>query len=443
MKVKKTSNKKYFFLLPLAFSGLAFLESVKPFILENSPKEIIDHVFNVVFREFVDPEGNFDKSKWWELRNKVLSKKNLGSQDPHNTIRQMLASLNDPYTRFLDPSEFNQIKIDLSGELIGVGIQIAIDSNDDLIVVSPIEGSPAIEEGIKPEDKIISIDNISTKGMNIEKAVQLIRGEKGTKVKLVISRNGIFLNKLLLRKTINIKSVSSKLNSTKNGYLVGYIRINKFGNKTSDELRKTLIDFENKNISGYVLDLRWNPGGSLNSSIEISRQFIDKGIIVSTLKKDGLKKIRKAKGVSLTKKPLIVLVNQGSASASEIVSGAIKDNNRGKLVGKKTFGKGLVQQMFPLRDGSAVTLTIAKYLTPNGTDINKFGITPDIEVKMNSKPILQREIGTRKDRQYRVGENELIKIIERNKLLSYFDPNASNLLAVLNNRNSSFVYSLN
>ncbi len=442
MRIKNPFNNKYLYLLPLAFSGIVFLENVKPSILENGHKEIIDRVWHVVYNDFLDPEGDFDKSKWIKLRKKILSKKYLDPQDAHNSIREMLATLNDPYTRFLDPSEFDQMKIDLSGELIGVGIQIAIDENDDLIVVSPIEGSPAIEAGIKPEDKIISIDNISTKGMNIEKAVQLIRGEKDTKIKLVLSRKGIILDKLLLRKTINIKSVSSKINSSKDGYLLGYIRINKFGNKTSNELRNILVDLEKNSISGYVLDLRWNPGGSLQSSIDISRQFIDKGIIVSTLTKDGLKDITKAKGISLTKKPLIVLVNEGSASASEIVSGAIKDNKRGKLVGKRTFGKGLVQTMSPLRDGSAVTLTIAKYLTPNGIDINKFGISPDVEVKMNSNPILQREIGTRKDRQYRAGEKELIKIINRNKLLSQFDPNSSNLLSVFKT-NDNLIYSLN
>ena len=181
----------------------------------------------------------------------------------------------------------------------------------------------------------------------------------------------------------------------------------------------------------------------LESSIDISRQFIDKGIIVSTLSKDGLRETKRGNGNALTKKPLIVLVNEGSASASEIVSGAIRDNNRGKLVGKKTFGKGLVQSMRTLVDGSGLTVTVAKYLTPNGTDINKFGITPDIEVKMNSNPILQREIGTKRDSQYRAGEKELLKIIKRTNLVSHFEANSANLLAVFKNNDNNFVYSLN
>ena len=196
--------------------------------------------------------------------------------------------------------------------------------------------------------------------------------------------------------------MTSKINDTKDGLLIGYVRLKQFNANASREMKETVKDLEIKKVSGYVLDLRSNPGGLLESSIEISRQFIDKGIIVSTLSKDGLRETKRANGNALTKKPLVVLVNEGSASASEIVSGAIRDNNRGKLVGKKTFGKGLVQSMRTLVDGSGLTVTVAKYLTPNGTDINKFGITPDIEVKMNSNPILQKEIGTRRDMQYRV-----------------------------------------
>jgi len=189
--------------------------------------------------------------------------------------------------------------------------------------------------------------------------------------------------------------------------------------------------------------LRSNPGGLLESSIDISRHFINKGVIVSTVSKNGLKETKKGNGQALTKKPLVVLVNEGSASASEIVSGAIKDNKRGKLVGKKTFGKGLVQSMRTLVDGSGLTVTVAKYLTPNGTDINKSGIIPDIEVKMNINPILQREIGTRKDKQYRAGEKELINIINRKNQISEFKPDNTNLNAALKINKEDKVFSLN
>ena len=416
----------------------------KATILENNYKEVIDHVWQIVYRDFLDSSGKFERSNWINLRKEFLAKKYSDNNEAYDAIRDMLSNLDDPYTRFLDPKEFNQMRIDTSGELTGVGIQIAKDKeSDSIIIISPIEGTPAYEAGIKAKDMILSIDNVSTKGLNIEDAVKLIRGRRGTKVKLEILRNGNSFYKSLLRERIEIKSVTSKINETKDGLLIGYVRLKQFNANASREMKDTLKDLEIKKVSGYVLDLRSNPGGLLESSIDISRQFIDKGIIVSTLSKDGLKETKRGNGKALTKKPLIVLVNEGSASASEIVSGAIRDNNRGKLVGKKTFGKGLVQSMRTLVDGSGLTVTVAKYLTPNGTDINKFGITPDIEVKMNSNPILQREIGTKRDRQYRAGEKELLKIIKKTKLVSQFQPDSANVLAFFKNNENNFVYSLN
>ncbi len=426
------------------FSGILVSNHSKATILENNYKEVIDHVWQIVYRDFLDSSGKFERSNWINLRKEFLAKKYSDNNEAYDAIRDMLSNLDDPYTRFLDPKEFYQMRIDTSGELTGVGIQIAKDKeSDSIIIISPIEGTPAYEAGIKARDKILSIDNVSTKGLNIEDAVKLIRGRRGTKVKLEILRNGNSFYKSLLRERIEIKSVTSKINETKDGLLIGYVRLKQFNANASREMKDILKDLEIKKVSGYVLDLRSNPGGLLESSIDISRQFIDKGIIVSTLSKDGLKETKRGNGKALTKKPLIVLVNEGSASASEIVSGAIRDNNRGKLVGKKTFGKGLVQSMRTLVDGSGLTVTVAKYLTPNGTDINKFGITPDIEVKMNSNPILQREIGTKRDRQYRAGEKELLKIIKKTKLVSQFEPKSANLLAVFKDNDINFVYSLN
>ncbi|WP_036930841.1 MULTISPECIES: S41 family peptidase [Prochlorococcus] len=444
MKIKKLFKNKLIFLIVTTFSGLLVSNHSKATILENNYKEVIDHVWQIVYRDFLDSSGKFERSNWINLRKEFLAKKYSDNNEAYDAIRDMLSNLDDPYTRFLDPKEFNQMRIDTSGELTGVGIQIAKDNeSDSIIIISPIEGTPAYEAGIKAKDIILSIDNVSTKGLNIEDAVKLIRGRRGTKVKLEILRNGNSFYKSLLRERIELKSVTSKINKTKDGLLIGYVRLKQFNANASREMKDTLKDLEIKKVSGYVLDLRSNPGGLLESSIDISRQFIDKGIIVSTLSKDGLRETKRGNGKALTKKPLIVLVNEGSASASEIVSGAIRDNNRGKLVGKKTFGKGLVQSMRTLVDGSGLTVTVAKYLTPNGTDINKFGITPDIEVKMNSNPILQREIGTKRDRQYRAGEKELLKIIKKTKLVSQFQPDSANVLAVFKNNENNFVYSLN
>ena len=437
-------KKKYIFLFATSFSGLFLNNFAEATVLNNSYKEVIDHVWQIVYRDFLDSNGKFQKSNWINLRKEVLSKTYSDSNEAYDAIRDMLSNLDDSYTRFLEPKEFNQMRIDTSGELTGVGIQIVKDKeSDDLIIISPIEGTPAFDAGIKARDKILSIDDISTEGMNIEEAVKLIRGQRGTKVKLEILRGSQSFFKTLSREKIEIKSVSSKVNQTKNGLSIGYVRIKQFNANASKETRDAIKDLETKKVAGYVLDLRSNPGGLLESSIDISRHFINKGVIVSTVSKDGLKETKKGNGQALTKKPLVVLVNEGSASASEIVSGAIKDNKRGKLVGKKTFGKGLVQSMRTLVDGSGLTVTVAKYLTPNGTDINKSGIIPDIEVRMNINPILQREIGTRKDKQYRAGEKELINIINRKNQISEFNPDTTNLNAFLKINKEDKVFSLN
>lgn len=444
MKIRKLLKKKYIFLFATSFSGLFLNNFAEATVLNNSYKEVIDHVWQIVYRDFLDSSGKFQKSNWINLRKEVLSKTYSDSNEAYDAIRDMLSNLDDSYTRFLEPKEFNQMRIDTSGELTGVGIQIVKDKeSDDLIIISPIEGTPAFDAGIKARDKILSIDDISTEGMNIEEAVKLIRGQRGTKVKLEILRGSKSFFKILSREKIEIKSVSSKVNQTKNGLSIGYVRIKQFNANASKETRDAIKDLETKKVAGYVLDLRSNPGGLLESSIDISRHFINKGVIVSTVSKDGLKETKRGNGQALTKKPLVVLVNEGSASASEIVSGAIKDNKRGKLVGKKTFGKGLVQSMRTLVDGSGLTVTVAKYLTPNGTDINKSGIIPDIEVKMNINPILQREIGTRKDKQYRAGEKELINIINRKNQISEFNPDTTNLNAFLKINKEDKVFSLN
>ena len=437
-------KKKYIFLFATSFSGLFLNNFAEATVLNNSYKEVIDHVWQIVYRDFLDSNGKFQKSNWINLRKEVLSKTYSDSNEAYDAIRDMLSNLDDSYTRFLEPKEFNQMRIDTSGELTGVGIQIVKDKeSDDLIIISPIEGTPAFDAGIKARDKILSIDDISTEGMNIEDAVKLIRGQRGTKVKLEILRGSQSFFKTLSREKIEIKSVSSKVNQTKNGLSIGYVRIKQFNANASKETRDAIKDLETKKVAGYVLDLRSNPGGLLESSIDISRHFINKGVIVSTVSKDGLKETKKGNGQALTKKPLVVLVNEGSASASEIVSGAIKDNKRGKLVGKKTFGKGLVQSMRTLVDGSGLTVTVAMYLTPNGTDIIKSGIIPDIEVNMNINPILQKEIGTRKDKQYKAGEKELINIIEMRNQISQFNPVTKNLNAFLKFTNEDNVFSLN
>ena len=226
MKFQYILKKNFLVLFSFAFVGFGLTSHVESSVLMRSNKEVIDHVWQIVYKDFLDSEGKFNKSNWIKLRKKLLSKSYPNADDAYVAIREMLNNLNDPYTRFLDPKEFNEMRIDTSGELTGIGIQISKDSESGfLIIVSPIEGSPAFESGIQAKDKIISIDNVSTKSLDIEEAVKLIRGRIGTKVDLEILRNDSIFKKTLVRKKIEIKSVTSKINSSKNGFLVGYLRI--------------------------------------------------------------------------------------------------------------------------------------------------------------------------------------------------------------------------
>jgi carboxyl-terminal processing protease len=280
---------------------------------------------------------------------------------------------------------------------------------------------------------ITAIDGKSTKGMSTEDAVKLIRGQAGTAVKLTLRRKGQPVELSLTRERIELHAVEHQINTTGDGLKVGYIRLKQFNANATKDMRAALKEIESKGVDGYVLDLRSNPGGLLMASIEIARQWLNEGTIVSTKTRDGITDVKKANGRALTTKPLVILVNEGSASASEILSGALQDNNRAVLVGQKTFGKGLVQSVRGLSDGSGMTVTIAKYLTPRGRDIHKHGIAPDVAVKMGEQEAQRlklEDLGTRKDSQYRVAESTLVKRVRTaGTIEKAYNPTSANVPA--------------
>ncbi len=418
----------------LATPGMGLPSSNSTAIID-SPKEVIDQVWQIVYRDYLDSTGKYNSENWQLLRKDLLTKSYSAPSEAHEAIRGMLASLDDPYTRFLDPKEFKEMKIDTSGELTGVGIQLSLDKDTkELLVVSPINGTPASEAGVQPKDVIVTIDGQSTKGMSTQDAVRLIRGQEGTKVTLGLRRKGKVLQVPLIRARIEIHAVDSQLNTTKDGIKVGYIRLKQFNANASKDMHVAIKKLEGDGAEGYVLDLRGNPGGLLEASIDIARQWLDEGIIVSTKTRDGIKDVRRANGNALTARPVVVLVNEGSASASEILSGALQDNQRGLLVGQKTFGKGLVQSVRGLSDGSGLTVTIAKYLTPSGTDIHKNGIKPDVTAMISNdeiKNITLEQLGTEKDSQYVVAETTLIKAMRKAVDGITYDPKGANLSSAL------------
>ena len=391
------------FLTGITVIGAGIHLSSQASLSNNTPKELINKVWLIIDKTYVD--GTFNQVDWKATRTEYLNKTYTSDEQAYDAIREMLERLGDPYTRFMDPEEFKNMQIDTSGELTGVGIQLTQDQDTKkLVVISPIEDTPAFDAGIQAKDIITKIDGQSTKGMNINDAVSLIRGPIGSKVILTIKRENREIEFPIIRGKIEIHPVkySQKESSLDK---IGYIRLNQFSANAAREMQEAIDDLETQNVSGYILDLRSNPGGLLYASIEIARMWLDRGDIVSTVNRNGVTDRKKANNRSLTDKPLVVIVDGGSASASEILSGALQDNKRATLVGTKTFGKGLVQSVREVGKGAGLAVTIAKYFTPNGRDINHEGIIPDVEISLTDaqKETLRQnrdKIGTIDDPQY-------------------------------------------
>ncbi len=297
-------------------------------------------------------------------------------------INGMLQSL-DSFSSYMSPESFKNMNVDTKGEFGGLGIEITMEKGF-VKVISPMEDSPADRVGIKPGDYIIKINDKQVKGLNIMEAVNLMRGKVGTSIKITIRREDVDddLSFTIVRDIIKVREVTSAIKEE-----VGYLRLRAFNEQSSDQLLSKIKDLSktNKDIKGYILDLRNNPGGLLSQAVKISDAFLDSGEIVSIRgrNKDDIKIYTAKKGDVLNGKPLVVLINRGSASASEIVSGALKDHKRAILLGEKTFGKGSVQTIIPLKDKGGLRLTTAKYYLPSGTSISEIGVEPDISVKEN------------------------------------------------------------
>ncbi|HWP95368.1 MAG TPA: S41 family peptidase [Syntrophomonadaceae bacterium] len=293
----------------------------------------------------------------------------------------IVSALRDPYSQYLDPSTWQDLKEKIDAKFNGIGVYLIQDESGRLIILSPIEGTPAYKAGLKNDDIIITINGESTASMTQDKAVSLMKGEPGTELDLVIYRESEKkqIDFKIIRESINVPSVHSQ--AVKDHPEAGYVRLNQFSTHSDQELADSINRIlADKKVKGLILDLRNNGGGDFEVAISISSLFLDNKDVVSVADADGNKSVRKSTsgGLSL---PLVVLINKNSASASEILAGALHDNNRAVLVGEKTYGKGVVQTVFPLPDGGALKLTTQKYFTPKGTDINKIGIQPDDPVE--------------------------------------------------------------
>jgi carboxyl-terminal processing protease len=371
-------------------------------------QQLLSEAWRIVNRAYVD--DTFNHQNWSQLRQKLVKQPLKNREATYEAIGQMLASLDDPFTRLLKPDQYNSLQLNTSGELTGVGLQIALDRATDFIqVVAPIDGSPAARAGLQPRDIILKIDDISTANLSLEAAAARMRGPTGSRVTLTVKREGISepLEFQLERDRIALNPVYAQLQTSESGTAVGYIRLSQFSANATAEMADAISRLQGEGAQAYILDLRNNPGGLLQAGIEIARLWLDTGTIVYTVNRQGVLGSFEAVGVALTDAPLAVLVNQGTASASEILAGALQDNGRAQLVGEKTFGKGLIQSLFDLSDGSGLAVTVAKYETPNHRDIHKLGIVPDRVVPF--EPIERNQVATEADRQYEAAVELLSK----------------------------------
>ena len=321
-----------------------------------------------------------------DLFGEVLEKINQEYVDEINQSDSMDSAINgllqslDPYSAYMSPEIFNEMQTETSGEFGGLGIEVSMESGV-VKVISPIDDTPASRAGIKAGDYIVKIDDIQVQGKTLSEAVDLMRGPVGSSIELTVRRSGErkALNFIITREIIEIQSVKTDLLKDN----IGYIRLTSFNENSGDQIENKIKDLEkNSNIKSYILDLRNNPGGLLSQAIRISDFFLDNGEIVSTKsrKKSENRKWFAKKGDLTNGKTLLVLINYGSASASEIVAGALKDHKRAIILGENSYGKGSVQSIIPLKNNGAIRLTVAKYYLPSGKSISEVGISPDIEI---------------------------------------------------------------
>ena len=302
----------------------------------------------------------------------------------YGAMKGVVEHLNDPYSEFLDPDDRRRFDESLEGEFSGVGIELSIVDNV-ITVITPLVGTPAEAAGVEAGDQILNIDGESTEGMTLTEAALRIRGEIGTTVTLTVRHeDGSIEDIPIVRATIVLEPVESELRA--NG-TIGYIRLYRFEQDTTNELDAALQSFDLDRLTGFILDLRNNPGGLLNEAISVSTRFVDEGVLLITQDRLSDEKEYYARGNRIPNIPLAVLINRGSASASEITAGAIRDNDMGILIGEPSFGKGVYQQLIEFPDGSALKITAGEYFTPDRKVVNEAGLTPDILVEKGQDPV--------------------------------------------------------
>lgn len=389
--------------LSLFVSGWVFAPAASAF---TDQQKVLLQSWRLVNQSYYD--DTFNHQNWWQIRQDFVKKRMPDSGATYDAIEAMLATLDEPFTRLLRPEQYHNLQVSTSGELSGVGLQININPDTGFLeVVSPLAGSPAEAAGIHPRDRILAIDGVDTAQLSLDEAAVRMRGVKGTTVSLTLQPPPTGKNPTdpdpirtvsIVRDQISLSPVYAALDQSTPTHPIGYIRLSQFSANATKEVGNAIANLQKQGAKSYVLDLRNNPGGLLQAGIEIARLWLDEGTVVYTVNRQGIQDSFVAKGSALTDSPLVVLVNQGTASASEILAGALQDNGRAILLGEKTFGKGLIQSLFELSDGAGIAITVAKYETPSHKDIHKQGILPDRIISQD--PLSYPQVATEADGQY-------------------------------------------
>ncbi|MCS6781671.1 MAG: S41 family peptidase [Gloeomargarita sp. SKYBB_i_bin120] len=343
-----------------------------PALAMTDAQRLVVEVWHIVNRAYVDP--TFNGHNWQQVRRAALQRPLETMAQARQVIQEMLVQLDDPFTRLLPRQQYRTLQTTTAGTLTGVGLQLVLDGEQRVpLVVAPIPGSPAARAGIQSHDRIVAIDGQPTQGLDMETAASRLRGAPGTPVTLTLQRGEQQWTVTLERQRVILPSVVWEVRPGD----IGYIQLSQFSASSAAEMARAIQALEAQGVRGYVLDLRNNPGGLFQAGIEIAQEWIDQGTVVYTVNRDGEQTDFTAAGQALTDKPLVVLINHGTASASEILAGALQDHHRAWLVGEPTFGKGLIQSVFPLSNGDGLAVSVARYQTPAHHDIHRRGITPD------------------------------------------------------------------
>ena len=381
--VKSLTKLLQNFFAALTILWILFQVLTQPAFALNDGQLLVIEAWNQVNEGYLDPK-KFDEIQWKRLRQKALEKPISTSQQAYSAIEAMLLPLGDPYTRLLRPADYEAMKkSNIGSEINGVGLQLGARKDDgEIVVISPLEGSPASDAGITSGTILKKVNGQSPKQLGLEATASKLRGQTGTQVIVELQQPDNEIKEISLeRRSVDLRPVRTK-RIRNESHTFGYLRITQFSEAVPVQVNEALEELTGKEIDGLILDLRNNSGGLVSSGLAVADDFLSEMPIVETKRRDYINDPISSEKETLYDGPMVTLVNEGTASASEILAGALQDNKRSELIGNKTFGKGLIQSLTNLSDGSGLAVTVASYLTPNGRDIQNLGINPDRLLEM-------------------------------------------------------------